>query len=304
MNKKHAGSPGSLTDRLQQSVSDKEKGSHMLQIPHERYQQAADYIMEHSPERPAIALVLGTALGSLAEEIEDPLVIPFHDIPGFLVSTAPNQKGELILGRLNGRFIACYSGRFHYYEGYSQQELTIPVRVASLIGVKTLILTNAAGAINTTYKPGELMLITDTLNLTGLSPLRGPNDGVFGPRFFNITPTLSPSLQELAREAASEQGITLHQGVYAFMTGPQYETHAEIRALGRLGADAVGMSTVSEIITAAHCDMNVLAFSMLSNMAAGVVPYPISEDEIVFTGARAAVHLAAILKAVVPQIGG
>ena len=271
-------------------------------IPQERYDTAADYILSRSPERPDVALVLGTALGSLAREIEDPVVIPYREIPGFVASTAPNQAGELVLGRLNGRFVACYSGRIHYYEGYSQAELAIPVRVTHLLGVRTLILTNAAGAINPEFSPGDLMLITDTLNLTGLSPLHGPNNEAFGPRFFNVTPTLAPRLQELAREAAAAADIGLREGVYAYMTGPQYETHAEIRALSRLGADAVGMSTVSEILTAAHCGMEVLAFSMLSNMAAGVVPGPIEEDGIARTGAETAVGLGRILRAVIPAI--
>ena len=250
----------------------------------EYFQKSADYIRTIVPWEPEIAIVLGSALGPFAETIEDPVRIDYGDIPNFLLSTAPGHAGQLIFGRVAGRRVVCMSGRFHSYEGYDFEQLVIPVRVLKLLGVKALLLTNAAGAVNADYRPGDVMIISDHIKLTGASPMRGPNLEEFGPRFFDVTRMYTPALRQLARECGEGSGLTLREGVYMFFTGPQFETPAEIRAARVLGADAVGMSTVTEALTAAHCGLPVLALSVMTNMAAGVLDQPLSNDEVIETG--------------------
>ena len=204
----------------------------------------------------------------------------YKDIPNFLVSTAPSHAGKMILGKVAGKKVACMSGRFHTYEGYDFEQLVIPVRVFKCLGARSTVLTNAAGAINTSYRPGDVMIIKDHIKLTGPSPLRGRNIDEFGPRFFDISRMYTPELRKLALECAEGSDLRVHEGVYFFFTGPQFETPAEIRAARILGGDAAGMSTVPEALTAAHCSMPLLGLSVMVNMAAGVLETPITDEEV------------------------
>lgn len=247
---------------------------------YESIKKSADYILSKIDYKPDIAIVLGSALGPFAEEVENPTVIPYGDIPNFLQSTAPNHAGELLLGQIEGKNIVCMSGRFHHYEGYDYDELVIPIRVLKLLGAKTVILTNIAGAVNADYVTGDIMIIEDHIRLMGDSPLRGPNMDEFGPRFFDVSDMYTKKLRELAKKCADEVGQTIKEGIYFYYPGPQLETPAEIRACRVLGADAVGMSTVTEALTAAHCGMDMLALSLMVNMAAGILDTPIDDDKV------------------------
>ncbi len=264
--------------------------------------KSADYIEARIDFKPEIALVLGSALGSLADEIENPVVIDYKDIPNFLISTVDSHAGKLILGELNGRKLVCMSGRFHYYEGYDFEELVIPVRVFKLLGVETVVLTNAAGGINKSFKPGDIMLIKDQLKLTGASPLRGPNVDEFGDRFFDVSDMYTRDLREKTKEVAERIGLDLKEGVYIFATGPQFETPAEIRLYRNFGADAVGMSTVTEALTAAHSGMKVLGLSLISNMAAGVLDQPVTGEEVDQVGAESSEKFKNLLREVVKEL--
>lgn len=247
---------------------------------HAFYQASADYVRKLYPQRPDTAIILGTALGALAEAIEEPVVIPYQDIPNFLVSTAESHAGKLVLGSLMGKRVVCMSGRFHYYEGYSFEQLAAPIRLFKLLGARQTILTNAAGAVNQAYAPGDVMLIKDHINLMGASPQRGANIDGFGPRFFDVSAMYTPALRTLALECAKRTSLNVHEGVYQFFPGPQFESPAEIRAARTLGADAVGMSTVPEALTAAHCAMPLLGISLITNMAAGVLQKPLLPGEV------------------------
>ena len=252
------------------------------------FKKSADYILSLTDQRPEVAIILGSTLGSLADSIENPVSINYEDIPNFLCSTVKSHAGKLILGQIRGKNVACMSGRFHYYEGYDYEQLVIPIRVLKLIGVKTVILTNAAGAVNESYAPGDVMLIKDHISLSGASPMRGRNIDEFGDRFFDITNMYTKELRDLAGRCAKNLGYSLNEGNYFFYTGPQFETPAEIRAIRMLGGDAVGMSTVTEALTAVHCGMKTLAFSIITNMAAGVLDTPVCGTEISRVGAEAA----------------
>ncbi|HHV45884.1 MAG TPA: purine-nucleoside phosphorylase [Tissierellia bacterium] len=269
---------------------------------YEYFRKSADYILDKIDFKPEIAIILGSSLGPLAEEIKNPVVIDYKDIPNFLISTVKSHAGKLILGELNGKKIACMSGRFHFYEGYDFEELVIPVRVLHLLGVKTIILTNAAGAVNTSYKPGDIMIIKDHIKLMGASPLRGPNIEEFGERFFDVSDMYTKSLRELAKRCADRIGINLQEGVYFFCPGPQFETPAEIRAIRILGGDAVGMSTVTEALTAAHCGMKVLGLSLITNMAAGILNKPVTSEEVDETGAKASEKFRRLIGEIVKEI--
>ena len=234
------------------------------------YDEAASYIRWHTPIAPRVGLILGSGLNSLAEQVEDAHIIPYSDIPGFPTSTAPGHKGRLVIGHLAGASVCVMQGRFHYYEGYSLQQVTAPVRVMKLLGVETLILTNAAGGLNPNFAVGDLMLIEDHINFPGMAghnPLRGPNLEEFGPRFPSANRTYTKRLRTLADQVAAQQGIGLRHGVYAAVAGPSFETPAEIRMLRMLGGDAVGMSTVHEALVARHADMEVLGISTITNQA-------------------------------------
>ena len=253
----------------------------------EYFAPSVDYIKQRIGDfKPELGLSLGTGLGGLAAKIENPVEISYKDIPNFLVSTAPDHAGKFIFGDLCGKKTMCMSGRFHFYEGYEYQQLVAPVRVMKLMGVQRLILTNAAGAVNENYKPGDIMIIKDHIKLTGASPLCGPNADDFGPRFFDITNMYDKDMRAVARACAENSELGVHEGVYFFFTGPQFETPAEIRAARVLGGDAVGMSTVTEALTAAHCGMPVLGLTMLSNMAAGILDQPLSGEEVIEVAER------------------
>ena len=248
---------------------------------YDQYRQSADYIREKlGCFTPKVAMVLGSGLGFLGDVVERPIAIPYGDIPHFKASTAPGHKGRLVFGTLAGQNVAVMQGRMHHYEGYSYEEVSYAVRVLRLLGCDTLIVTNAAGCVRTDWHAGELMLITDQIKLFSESPLRGENLPQFGPRFPDASHLYTPRLQALAQEAARQQGIPLREGVYFYCYGPQYETPAEIRAARILGGDAVGMSTAPEVIVAAHCGMEVLGFTLLSNMAAGILDQPLTEQEV------------------------
>jgi len=253
------------------------------------YKKSADYIKAVSGGfEPDIGIVLGTGLGSYDRNIQNRIEISYKDIPNFLVSTAPDHAGKLILGTIEGHDVCCMSGRFHSYEGYSFEDLALPVRVLKLLGIKKLILTNAAGAINTSYSVGDIMVIKDHIKLTGASPMAGPNIPEFGQRFFDIGNMYDKELRKIALACADTTSLGVHEGVYFFFTGPQYETPAEIRAARILGGDAAGMSTVTEALTAAHCGIPVLGLSMMTNMAAGVLDQPLSAEEVTETSLRVA----------------
>lgn len=246
----------------------------------EYYEVSANYLKERFHEEPDVALILGSGLGPLADKIENKIEVLYKDIPNFLVSTNPMHAGKMIFGNLAGKKVVCMSGRFHSYEGYSMEQLAIPVRVLSLLGAKKLIVTNAAGAVNMDYKPGDIMIISDHLKFPLESPMCGPNVEDFGPRFFDVSKMYTPELRILAKECAKQTNLTVHEGTYFFMPGPQFETPAEIKAIRVLGGDAVGMSTVTEALTAAHLGMQVLGFSVLTNMAAGILDQPITDEEV------------------------
>ena len=268
----------------------------------EYFKKSADYVRSLINDEPEIAIVLGSGLGDFASRIEDPIEIKYEDIPNFLVSTVESHAGKLIFGKAGGKKIICMSGRFHFYEGYDYEQLVIPIRLFKLLGVKATILTNAAGAINTDYKVGDIMIVSDHIKLNGASPLRGKNIDFFGPRFFDVTDMYTKKLRELALNCAEDSGLTFREGVYMFFTGPQFETPAEIRAARILGADAVGMSTVTEALTAAHCSMPLLAFSVMTNMAAGVLDQKLSDEEVGIAAAKISERFGKYIEKVISQI--
>ena len=233
-----------------------------------------------------IGVILGSGLGDYAEALEDAVKLPYSEIPGFPRSTVAGHAGMWCCGTLYGKRVVMMQGRFHYYEGYGMKDVTLPVRVMQKIGVKTLIVTNAAGGVNLGYHPGELMVIGDIFSMTAQNPLIGPNLDAFGPRFPDMSCAFDKELRALAHECANEQGFALREGVYAQMTGPTYETPAEIRMLRTLGADAVGMSTVPEVIVARHGGMCVLGISCITNMAAGILDQPLNHAEVTETANR------------------
>lgn len=231
----------------------------------EKYKKIADYILNIIGEEIDTAIILGTGLGTLLNEMEDKIEINYKDIPGFLVSTVKSHPGKFIVGKLKGKKIICMAGRFHYYEGYDYNELATPVYVLKLLGVKTLILTNAAGAVNYNFHPGDICVVTDHLNFAAVSPQRGNNLSEFGERFYPIDNLYDRDLRKLAKDAALEIGIDLKEGVYFYTVGPHFETPAEIRAIRTLGGDLVGMSTITESLTAGHCGIKVLCLSLATN---------------------------------------
>lgn len=244
----------------------------------EKFKEAADYILARCKDKPEVGLVLGSCLGPVADIIEDPIEIDYAQIPNFLISTVKSHAGKMIIGKLGGKTVVCMSGRFHYYEGYDFEQLAGPIRVMKLLGITDLILTNASGAINTDYKPGDIMVIKDHIKLMGASPLRGENIDEFGERFFDTSNMYTEELRKLALMRAEKSSLTFHEGVYFYSGGPQFETPAEIRAMRILGADAVGMSTVTEAITACHMGLPVLGLAVITNMASGIAKHdPVSD---------------------------
>ena len=263
-----------------------------------QYQESADCIRSRIGSfTPKVAMVLGSGLGYLGDVVEDAVAIPYGDIPHFKVSTAPGHKGRLVFGTLAGQKVAVMQGRMHHYEGYSYEEVSYAVRVLRLLGCDTLIVTNAAGCVRTDWEAGDLMLITDQIKMFSESPLRGENLPEFGTRFPDASHLYTPRLRELARRTAQELSIPLREGVYFYCYGPQYETPAEIRAARILGGDAVGMSTAPEVIVAAHCGMEVLGLTLLSNMAAGILDQPLSEQEVLDAAEAAREKFSALVRA-------
>lgn len=254
---------------------------------------------------PALAVILGSGLGTYAQSdaLSDRIVIPYRDIPHFPISTVSYQKGELVIGLVGDRTVMFFNGRFHYYEGWEMWQTAYPVNVCHLLGIKTMIITNAAGGINTdTLQPGDLVLLTDHIKLCADSPVRGRNESAFGERFFDLQAVYDAELRTLAHTVAASLGQTLREGVYAYMAGPQFETPAEIRMLRMIGADVVGMSTVPEIIAAAHCGMRVLGISCVTNFAAGVTGAPMTEEEVLDTSAKTTAKFSALLDGVIRRI--
>ncbi|KGX85983.1 purine-nucleoside phosphorylase [Pontibacillus litoralis] len=245
--------------------------------------EAAQFIQSKINKNPETGMILGSGLGVLADEIKDAVTIPYGEIPYFPQSTVAGHKGQLVVGTLEGKQVIAMQGRFHYYEGYAMTHVTFPVRVMKQLGVDTLFVTNAAGGINESFQAGDLMIITDHINNMGDNPLIGANDEELGPRFPDMSKPYHPTLIEHAKQCAARLGINVQQGIYVGNTGPSYETPAEVRMLRTLGGDAVGMSTVPEVIVANHAGMKVLGISCISNMAAGMLDQPLTHDEVMET---------------------
>ncbi len=268
----------------------------------DKVRQAAAYISGRCEIRPELAIVQGSGLGALSDNVTEKTEIAYPEIPGFPVSTVKGHAGKLICGKLCGKDVFCLSGRFHFYEGYSFKETAFYVHVLKILGVKKIILTNAAGAINSEFSPGDLMIIEDHIKLVADSPLRGENYEELGPRFNDMSDCYTKALHKIAEEAADICGISLKKGVYAFMPGPSYETPAEIRMLKIVGADAVGMSTVSEAIAANHCGMQVLAISCLTNMAAGITNKPMRHEDVFETANKTGDRFRSLMMEIVKKI--
>lgn len=269
---------------------------------YERAEHAARTIRARLTLEPRIAMVLGSGLGGFADDFDEAVRIPYEEIPGFPRSTVEGHSGRLVVGKVDGVPVLAMQGRVHYYEGYSLEEVTFPVRTFKLLDIKSLVLTNAAGGINVQLTQGALMVISDHLNLMGDNPLLGPNDERFGPRFPDMSAVYSPELQELVVEEAKAIGVEVRRGIYGGLSGPSYETPAEIHLLRNLGADAVGMSTVPEAIVARHMNLEVLGISCITNMAAGLGDQPIDHAEVMATGDRVRGTFTQLLRRVVNRI--
>jgi len=263
---------------------------------------ASHSVLQRTSLRPRIGLVLGSGLGGFADSLTDAARIPFAEIPAFSRSTAIGHAGQMVIGKAGAVPVAVMQGRVHLYEGYSAQQVAFPTRVFGRMGIRAVILTNAAGGINLNYQQGALVLIRDHINLQGTNPLAGPNDDRFGVRFPDMTHAYSKQYRAIAREEAAKLGMTLHEGVYAALLGPSYETPAEISYLRIIGADLVGMSTAFEVIAARHMGIKVLAISCVTNMGAGIVDQPLSHQEVMETGERVKTSFEALLRAVLPRM--
>ena len=267
-----------------------------------RADRAAKFILAKTKLRPRIALVLGSGLGAFADEFAAATKIPYAKIPNFPQSTAIGHAGRLVIGTVGGLPLAGMQGRVHLYEGYSAKDVAFPIRVFARMGVKAVILTNAAGGINLNYSQGGLVIIRDHINLQGTNPLIGPNDARFGLRFPDMTKAYDPQFQTFTLQAAKKLNLSLHQGVYLALAGPSYETPAEIHSFRTIGADLVGMSTVPEVIAARHSNIRVLGISCVTNMAAGTTGAPLNQEEVLETAGRIKGQFISLLKAVIPQI--
>jgi purine-nucleoside phosphorylase len=267
-----------------------------------RAESAAQFLLLQTTLRPTIGLVLGSGLGGFADELSEATRVPYANIPSFPHSTAVGHAGHMVIGKVGDVAVAAMQGRVHLYEGYSPREVAFPTRVFGRMGIRALILTNAAGGINLEYKKGALVLITDHINLQGHNPLAGPNDDRLGPRFPDMTQAYCKPYREIVLRAANRLGKTVHQGVYAGLLGPSYETPAEIRYLRTIGADLVGMSTIPEVIAARHMGLKVLAISCVTNMAAGISDEILNHEDVLATGERVKGDFVALLRAVLPEI--
>lgn len=263
---------------------------------------AVSLIAQKIRKKPEVAIILGSGLGVIAERVEDSVEIPYDTIPGFPVSTVKGHEGKLIFGELKGKSVCLFKGRFHYYEGYSLREITFPVRVVGKLGVKILIVTNAAGGVNPYFEPGDIMIITDHINLLPDNPLRGPNLDEFGPRFPSMHDAYSKKLIKLAREVASRTGISIKEGVYVALQGPSLETPAEYRFVNLIGGDAVGMSTVPEVIVARHMGIEVLGFSIITNVADPYNPKPTTHEEVIRVGERSGIILGRLIEEILGNL--
>ena len=269
---------------------------------YERAEHAARFIRSRLAEEVHVALILGSGLGAFADALEGAQAIPYAEIPGFARPTVEGHAGRLVVGKVEGVVVAAMQGRFHFYEGYTLEEVTFPIRALGLLGAGSLILTNAAGGLNNSFEQGSLVVISDHLNLLGANPLLGKNDERFGPRFPDMSEVYDREYQDTAISEAHAMGVELRRGIYAALAGPSYETPAEIRMLRLLGADAVGMSTVPEAIVARHMGLRVLGVSCITNMAAGVLDRPISHEEVIETGERVRETFAELLRRVIPKL--
>lgn len=268
----------------------------------DKIEESKQYILEHTKIRPEVGLILGSGLGILADSLEDAESIPYDRIPHFPVSTVEGHAGELVLGHVKGRPVLVMKGRFHIYEGYAVDKVSFPVRVLKALGIGTLLVTNAAGGINTGFQPGDLMVINDHINLMNRNPLVGSNDSALGPRFPDMSEAYSKRLRALAHEVAAGLDISLRDGVYIGLLGPSYETPAEIRMLRILGGDAVGMSTVPEVIVARHAGLEVLGISCITNMASGILDQPLSHEEVMETAERVKHTFLNLIIELVPKL--
>src|SRR6266436_6084400 len=269
---------------------------------YDRAQRAADQIRSSTNADPSVAIVLGSGLGAFADELTESTSLAYKDIAGFAQATVEGHAGRLVIGKAGDVIVAAMQGRFHFYEGYSLEEVTFPIRVLKLLGVSTLVLTNAAGALNVEFAPGSLMVISDHINLLGANPLTGPNDDRFGPRFPDLTLVYAAELQNMVIEEAHAMGMEMRRGIYAALSGPSYETPAEIHMVRTLGADAVGMSTVPEAIVARHMDMRVIGISCITNLAAGVSNRPIDHKQVMAIGDRVRGEFTELLRRVVVRL--
>jgi purine-nucleoside phosphorylase len=269
---------------------------------YDRIAEAAAFIRSRDPRVPRAGVVLGSGLGEFADAVADPAVIPYADIPHFKKAGVAGPAGRLVLGRVGPAPVAILQGRIHYYEGHDVADVVFPVRVLAALGARSLLLTNAAGGINPAFRPGDLMIIRDHINLTGLNPLRGANDDRLGPRFPDMSAAYDPAFQDIIAAALEEGGLPARRGVYAGLIGPSYETPAEIRMLATLGADAVGMSTVTEAIAARHAGLRLAGVSCITNLAAGISAGPLSHREVTETGERVKHDFIGLLDRVVPQM--
>lgn len=267
-----------------------------------RIAEAVQFIEEEIPYSPEVGLILGSGLGVIADAMEDVTVIHYEEIPHFPVSTVEGHAGELLVGTIRGKKAVMMKGRFHLYEGYDVASVSFPVRVMKALGVKTLLVTNAAGGINTSFAPGQLMLISDHINFMFRNPLIGRNEKSLGVRFPDMSEAYSAKLRLIARQTAEELGLTVQEGVYAGLLGPSYETPAEIRMLRAIGADAVGMSTVPEVIVARHAGIEVLGISCITNMASGILDQPLSHGEVMETAERAKSGFLGLVSAIIPKL--
>lgn len=266
-----------------------------------RLADAVKHIQSRAALRPAVGLVLGSGLGAFARTLTDPTVIPFGEIPHFPTSTAIGHRGELVIGRSQGVPLAVMAGRVHYYEGYSLDQVVFPVRVLGRMGVNTVVMTNAAGSVNVNYKPGELMVIEDHINYMGVNPMIGPNEEQLGLRFYDMSEAYDPVLRQIAEKACWSAGVPVRKGVYIAFSGPSYETPAEIKMSRTMGADAVGMSTVPEVIAARHMGMRVLGLSCITNMAAGVIKKKLDHREVLEVGEKVRAGLMDVLGRIVAE---
>lgn len=271
-------------------------------IDFKQIKESADFLKTKTDVKPIVGLILGSGLGVLADEIQNPVKIKYNEIPNFPVSTVEGHAGQLVIGDLNGVNVIAMQGRFHYYEGYPMEKITFAVRVMKEAGVERLVVTNAAGGANTDFTPGDLMIITDHLNLMGTNPLIGPNDNKLGPRFPDMSEAYSKRLRKIAEDTGAELGLELKHGVYAGFTGPTYETPTEVKMARILGADAVGMSTVPEVIVARHSGIEVLGISCITNMASGILDQPLSHTEVIETTEKVRSQFLSLVKEIVKKL--